>query len=112
MITRRHFLAMSAAAGPSGLLKANSVQAVEGVRRYHCCLGSKIIDVQPELLDIVREAGVTDVWQASFFYGHWYEKPEGLIAARAKVEAKGLGWHVINVPLGHPGDSLGNTQPT
>jgi hypothetical protein len=109
MFSRRDFLAISASLGAAGLLKTAPVHAAQGVRRFHCCLGSKVIDAQPGLLDIVREAGVTDVWQAAFFYGHWYERPEGLQAARAKVEAKGLGWHIINVPLGHPGDSLGDS---
>jgi hypothetical protein len=78
-------------------------------RRYHVCLGSKVVEKDPELLDIVQGAGVTDIWQAAFFYGHWYETPERLRDARKVVEAKGLGWHVINVPLGHPGDSLGDS---
>lgn len=109
MLSRRQFLAASAAVGLSGLTINSRVSAAQGVRRYHCCLSSKVIDANPELLDIVRAAGVTDIWQAAFFYGRWYETPEALKAARTKVEQKGLNWHLINLPLGHPGDSLGDS---
>ena len=68
-----------------------------------------LLRAAPGLLDTVQAAGVTDIWQAAFFYGHWYETPESLRAARARVESKGLHWHIINVPLGHPGDSLGDS---
>jgi hypothetical protein len=77
-------------------------------RRYHLCLASKEIARAPELLSIVKRAGVTDIWQGAFFYGHWYEDPEGLVKARKVVEDAGFHWHVINVPLGHPGDALGD----
>ncbi|MCP4639082.1 MAG: hypothetical protein GY851_01540 [bacterium] len=111
MLSRRRFLACAAAASGTAFLgDAHAADESSGaVRRYHVCLGSKYLETDPDLLDVVRDAGVTDVWQASFFYGHWYEKPDGLRRARERVESKGLRWHVINVPLGHPGDALGDT---
>ncbi|MDI9431237.1 MAG: hypothetical protein QM570_05920 [Planctomycetota bacterium] len=108
MLSRRDFLAISAAAGASAFLKPTSALAAQGARRFHCCLASKIITERPELLDLVREAGVSEIWLASYFFGHWYEKPEDLKPVIAMVEAKGLGWNIINVPLGHPGDALGD----
>ena len=110
-VSRRTFM-VSAAAACGGAL-AGWPQPVHGAaveaRTYHVCLGSKVIDESPELLGIVREAGVTDIWQAAYLYGHWYDTPEGLANGRARVEKAGLRWHVINVPLGHPGDSLGDS---
>jgi hypothetical protein len=109
MLSRRAFMALAAAAGAGGFLNRTGAAATT-TRRYHVCLSSKIIEANPELLDIVRGAGVTDIWLAAYFYGHWYETPDRLRDAIARVEAKGLRWHLINVPLGHPGDSLGDSS--
>ncbi len=76
-------------------------------RRYHLCLSPAEIARTPELLDTVREAGVTDIWLAAFLYGYWYCEPRDLKTTARVVEEHGLSPHVINVPLGHPGDSLG-----
>ncbi len=111
MMSRRSFMAQAAAASGSMFLpsmQANAAKA-DATRRYHVCLGSKVLEKDPDLLDIVRDAGVSDIWQAAFLYGHWYDTPERLREARRRVEAKGLGWHLINVPLGHPGDALGDS---
>ena len=112
---RRTFLrsaGASAAAGACALLHCGETNAAtaRGARTYHLCLSSKAVEADPGLLAIVRDAGVSDIWQAAFFYGHWYETPERLRDARARVENAGLRWHVINVPLGHPGDSLGDSS--
>lgn len=112
MISRRTFLQATVALGGATILPSRSHAAdtlSAKARRYHVCLGSKVIAARPELLQTVRDAGVTDIWQAAYLYGHWYETPEGLRDARKVVEAAGLRWHLINVPLGHPGDSLGDT---
>jgi hypothetical protein len=104
--TRRHMLKLMAAAPLLPSVASATPSARE--RRYHLCLASKEIARAPELLSIVKRAGVTDIWQGAFFYGHWYEDPEGLVKARKVVEDAGFHWHVINVPLGHPGDALGD----
>ena len=80
------------------------------LREYHVCLSRRACEENPELLTVVRDAGVTDVWQAAFFYGYWYDTVEGLQKGRAQVESLGLRWHPINVPLGHPGDALGDAS--
>ena len=105
-------MTQTAVAGGCALLNSAEATTAETreARRYHLCLSSKIIEKDPELLDIVRDAGVSDIWQAAFLYGHWYETPDRLREARARVEAQGLRWHVVNVPLGHPGDALGDSS--
>jgi len=60
-----------------------------------------------ELLEIVREAGVSTVWLAGFFYGHTPYPEELLRRARQRLDEAGLGSQLVTVPLGHPGDSLG-----
>ncbi len=98
MISRRTFLAATlAAAEPSA------------VRRYHLSISADALDADPELLGIVRNAGVTDVWIGGFHYGHWYYTPERIDRLLRAVVKTGMAAHVINVPLGHPGDSLGAT---
>lgn len=113
--TRRQFLAHLAAAPMAAALAttrrasaaAPSAAPFDGVRRFHICLSPRAIAADPALLPTVKAAGVTDIWQPAYFYGHWYETPEQLTEARRVVEGAGLRWHLINLPLGHPGDSLG-----
>jgi len=109
-LTRRDFLAGAGAVAAAGVLGRGAWAGVEArtPRSFHVCLASKVVAEHPDLLGLVRDAGVTDVWQAAYFYGHWYEEVDALREARARVEGAGLRWHVINVPLGHPGDSLGD----
>lgn len=76
-------------------------------RTFHLSVSEDALDAEPELLTLVREAGVTDVWLTGFLYGHWYFSPERISKWRDLARAQGLGVHVCNVPLGHPGDSLG-----
>lgn len=56
---------------------------------------------------MVRGAGVNAVWLAGFFYGHQPFSTELLRRARKRLADAGLEAHLINIPLGHPGDSLG-----
>jgi hypothetical protein len=79
------------------------------VRSFHVCLSPAVVEKEPELLAVVRDAGVGTVWLAGFLY------PTALAAdslrrARARVEQAGLEAQVINVPLGHPGGLL-DLQP-
>jgi hypothetical protein len=62
----------------------------------------------PDQLRIIRDAGITDVWIAGFLYGHWYYSIDRIASARRMLNDAGLAAHVINVPLGHPGDALGS----
>lgn len=75
-------------------------------RRYHLALSSDAMEADPELLTRVRHAGVSDVWTTGFLYGHWYYSPERIRTALQHIRAAGMEAHVVNVPLGHPGDSL------
>lgn len=76
-------------------------------RRFHVCLSAEAIARDPGLIPAIRAAGVDTVWLAGFFYGHWPYPLDRLAAARTALERAGIGVHIVNVPLGHPGDSLG-----
>lgn len=84
----------------------SSTSAAGARRRFHLCLNADALDRDLELLSIVKNAGVDTIWLAGFFYGHWPYAVERLRAAREKIEAAGMAVHIVNVPLGHPGDSL------
>jgi hypothetical protein len=80
------------------------------VRSFHLSVSNEALKGHPEFPGVVRAAGVTDVWIAGFLYGHWYLTPERIAAQRKVWERAGLRTHVIQVPLGHPGNSLGSTS--
>jgi len=79
-------------------------------RTYHLSISTEALDADPELLGIISAAGVTDVWIAGFLYGHWYFSLEKIRPWRERIEKHGMAAHVINVSLGHPGDSLGSSS--
>jgi hypothetical protein len=74
---------------------------------FHLCLSPDTIEAEPELLRVVKDAGVTDVWTTGFLYGYWYYSLPRIQNALRAIQAAGLAAHAANVPLGHPGDSLG-----
>ena len=81
-----------------------------GGRQFHLCLSPLTIAKDPEILEIVKNAGVTDIWLAAFLYGRWHKTPEELKIIVRQLESKGLAAHIINVPLGHPGNALGVSE--
>ena len=77
-------------------------------RTYHLSISTDALNADPELLGIISAAGITDVWIAGFLYGHWYYSLDKIRPWRERIEPQGMAAHVINVSLGHPGDSLGS----
>jgi len=77
-------------------------------REYHVCLSPEAILRDPDFPATLVRAGVSCVWLCGFFYGHWPWPMETLTQARAVLRRAGLDAKVVNVPLGHPGDSLGS----
>ena len=76
-------------------------------RRFHVCLSPRIINEEPAYLEAARSAGVTAVWLAGFFYGYWPYPVSMIQQARRRILDAGLDAGLVNIPLGHPGDSLG-----
>ena len=89
-----------------GLGSSWNAASEEVRRRYHVCLSPDAIEPDPGLLGVVHQAGVSDVWVAGFLYGHWYYTPERIQTNLERIRQVGMAAHVVNVPLGHPGDSL------
>ncbi len=88
-----------------------SVLAAGSPRRtYHLCVTCDSLDAEPEWLSLIRGAGVTHVWVAGYFYGHWHYAPERIGSWLRRIRKAGLSAGVVNLPLGHPGDSLGGAS--
>ncbi len=104
--TRRAFLGGMAAAGFSAGVGIRGFAAAgdgsPSVRRYNLSVSIDALKADPELLDIVGGAGVTDLWLACFFNGNFYHPIEEVMEWKGRVEAKGMAVHNITIPLGHP----------
>ncbi len=109
VMTRRRWiglantLCLTAAVAPWHARADSKVAA----REYHVCLSAQAVLEDPDLPDLLMRAGVSCVWLAGFFYGHWPWPMETLRRAAEVLRRKGLDVRVVTIPLGHPGDSLG-----
>jgi hypothetical protein len=110
-MTRRGFLKVGTAAGTAAILAGRAWPAAPAkplsARSYHVCAAPQVLETNPELLRVFSDAGIGHVWMAGFFYGYWPVEPEVIQRWMRRVEDAGMAPHVINIPLGHPGDSLG-----
>jgi len=88
------------------LLAAGAAQ-LASPRRYHLSISRDAIEADPGVLALARDAGVGTIWLASYFYGQWYSAPDEVRRMRERIARLGLHAEVINLALGHPGDSLG-----
>ena len=104
--TRRTFMGVCAAACAGSAMGAGKVLQPHGKRRYHVCLAPKLLSDHPELVSIVRNAGIEKIWLAGFFYGFWPVPLDGVIVWRDRIKQAGLDADLINLALGHPGNSL------
>lgn len=107
MITRRTFLAVTAMAAAGTAWAAPAPGASAARRKFHVCASVPPLEANPELLRTFAASGIDAVWIAGFFYGHWPTPPEKVLPWLERVRQAGMEAHVVNVPLGHPGDSLG-----
>ncbi|HNQ87102.1 MAG TPA: hypothetical protein PKM73_00555 [Verrucomicrobiota bacterium] len=104
--SRRRWLGATATTALLAPVAAAAPDIGTEVRRFHVCLAPPVVCRDPALLEVVRAAGIGAVWLAGFFYGHRPYPDDLLRQARARVRDAGLEAHLINIPLGHPGDSL------
>ncbi len=114
---RREFLQKSAMGLLTGTLfplsncSESNLPNFSSIRRYHISLSTSGLEKYPDIPAIIAKAGVTDIWLASFLYGRWYADPQKLkIVSKKLREQYGFNTHIINVPLGHPGNALGGDE--
>jgi hypothetical protein len=104
--SRRDWLQTVAAASLVPVLPGLASTTRAG-RDFHVCLAPPIVTSDEELVETVRQAGVSTVWLAGFLYGNKPYTDELIQRAHAVVERAGMRPELITVPLGHPGNSLG-----
>ena len=76
------------------------------VRRFHISLQAEAWLKNPELISIMKNAGVTDVWMGSYLQGKWFHTPKELRKSADFLKSQGFNAHVLTVPLGHPGNAI------
>ena len=113
-MTRRESLKLAASATlATGFMPWHSWgRRATNSRDYHVCLSPQAVLEDPQFADVLAQANVSCVWLAGFFYGHWPWSLEQFGKAREVLRRAGLQVNVVNVPLGHPGDSLGARDGT
>jgi hypothetical protein len=117
-ISRRKFInqlmVSGAVLGGNGLLvnQLFATRSISQVRRFHISLQAEAWKKNPELIGLMKEAGVSDVWMASYLQGKWYHTPKELRESADFLESKGLNPHVLTVPLGHPGNAIDPSDNT
>lgn len=117
-ITRRKFVnqlvVSGAVLGGNGLLVKQLFAAgnKSQVRRFHISLQAEAWKKNPELIGLMKEAGVSDVWMASYLQGKWYHTPKELRESADFLVSEGFHPHVLTVPLGHPGNAIDPSDGT
>ncbi|MBX7259043.1 MAG: hypothetical protein K1Y02_21955 [Candidatus Hydrogenedentes bacterium] len=104
-ISRRSFIKQSvtvAGLGWAGCKGAFAASAPKAVRTFHASISIDAIKADPELPEIIKAAGVRDIWLACFFQGTWHHSIAELNEYRTKLEKMGFAVHNITIPLGHP----------
>ncbi len=75
-------------------------------RSYHISCSPDMFDVNGDFPEIWRDAGVTDAWLCTWFYGYFpysWEKIDNLLG---RIKSAGLRPHLISVPFCHGGGAL------
>ncbi len=116
--SRRNFLYRLTAAGVVvnmpwwyGNVSAGNILQ-DNVRHYHVSMQKEAWEENPELLSLIRDAGVTDVWMGSYLQGKWFHTPDKLKIAADYLRSEGFNPHVLTVPLGHPGNAIDPDNPS
>jgi hypothetical protein len=103
-ISRRNFLRACGVASAATLVPRVFGQSTTTARRaFHFSTSCDALDADPELLESVARAGVTDLWLAGAWGDQWLAQPDRIRQWRDRIGQRGLATHVIDVPLGHPG---------
>ncbi len=83
-------------------MKAYSEGGGSRVRRFHASISIDAFKEDPELLEIIKTAGIDDVWVSCFLQGTWHHSIDVVNEWRKRIEQHGMGMYQITVPFGHP----------
>jgi hypothetical protein len=106
---RRDFLKVSVILGSGSLVgNINPFSSIQGkVRRFSLCTNTTVLKNHPGFFDLIVNSGVNEVWMPFFLNGYWAYPIEDIAWWKKRFEKKGVVVHILTVPLGHPGNSLG-----
>ncbi len=110
MINRRDFVKLSALAGTAAWVGFTSFTSLKGsqIRSFGLCTTTVVLKSNPDFFELIVSSGVTDVWMPLFLSGYSIYPMEDLLLWKKRFEEKGVAVHALTVPLGHPGNSLGD----
>lgn len=77
-------------------------------------IGARTVMEDPrigEILSAIYRAGVRRMELMGYFYGHMEAETETMLRAKKRLEEAGFSVGVINLPVGHPGNSLNPDDP-
>ncbi|MBP1993812.1 hypothetical protein [Paenibacillus eucommiae] len=63
------------------------------------------------ILQAMQSAGVGQIWLHGYFFGHMASPVSDMVKARELLQTYGFDVGVINVPIGHPGNSANPDDP-
>lgn len=109
MIDRRNFLKISAILGAGSLIGGvNPLSMRQGrTRSFNLCTTTVNLNGHPDFVNLVASSGVTDIWLPIFLNGYWAYPIEDILLWKERIGKAGMAVHLISVPFGHPGNSLG-----
>ena len=102
--SRRTFLRACGIAGAAALAtRAFGQTSPTALRTFHLSTSCGALEADPELLESIARAGVTDLWLTGSWIGRWIAPPTQIQPWCEQIRKRGLAAHVLNVPFGHPG---------
>ena len=102
--SRRSFMASCGVLGATALLTpAMGMQLPTDVRKYNLSISPVADEPNPEMIEVIRNAGMSDVWITASWYGELTSSIDKLKLWRSRIESAGMRAHFLTVPLGHPG---------
>lgn len=72
------------------------------VRKFHASISIDAFKADPELLGIIKAAGIDEVWISCFFQGSWHHTIEEVSEWKGRIEKHGMAVRQITIPFGHP----------
>ncbi len=83
-----------------------AIENDNSIRRFHISMQAEAWKNNPELIGMMKVAGITDIWMGSYLQEKWFHTPKELKESAKFLKSKGFKSHVLTVPLGHPGNAL------
>lgn len=74
--------------------------------KFHLSIFPDALENDPDILGVVRNAGVDELWICGYLFGHRYCDIDRIQRIQQQIKSAGMLCNIINVPLGHPGDAL------